>query len=43
MSEFRVDEIVNCAGCVDYFDQAGLQKANVDLVATFWQQLSAIR
>lgn len=29
----RVDEIVHCAGCVDYFDWRRLQAANVDLTA----------
>jgi nucleoside-diphosphate-sugar epimerase len=28
-----VDEIVHCAGCVDYFDDKGLQQANVELTA----------
>jgi nucleoside-diphosphate-sugar epimerase len=28
-----VDEIIHCAGCVDYFDEKGLQAANVDLTA----------
>ena len=31
----RVDEIVHCAGCVDYFDKQRLQVANVELTARF--------
>jgi nucleoside-diphosphate-sugar epimerase len=30
-SALRVDEIVHCAGCVDYFDKKRLRIANVDL------------
>jgi nucleoside-diphosphate-sugar epimerase len=26
----EVDEIVNCAGCVDYFDEESLRRANID-------------
>jgi nucleoside-diphosphate-sugar epimerase len=28
-----VNEIIHCAGCVNYFDEAGLESANVDLTA----------
>lgn len=28
-----IDEIVHCAGCVDYFDEAMLTEANIDLTA----------
>jgi nucleoside-diphosphate-sugar epimerase len=29
----HVDEVVHCAGCVDYFDEACLKLANIDLTA----------
>ena len=29
----EIDEIIHCAGCVDYFDEPGLRAANVDLTA----------
>jgi nucleoside-diphosphate-sugar epimerase len=29
----RIDEVVHCAGCVDYFDEACLKLANIDLTA----------
>jgi nucleoside-diphosphate-sugar epimerase len=32
-SRFEVDEIVHCAGCVDYFDKRRLQLANVELTS----------
>jgi nucleoside-diphosphate-sugar epimerase len=32
-TRFQVDEIVHCAGCVDYFDKRRLQIANVELTA----------
>jgi nucleoside-diphosphate-sugar epimerase len=32
-AEMRVDEIIHCAGCVDYFDTVALQLANVDFTA----------
>jgi nucleoside-diphosphate-sugar epimerase len=32
-ARFQVDEIVHCAGCVDYFDKRRLQLANVELTA----------
>ena len=32
-SQFKVDEIVHCAGCVDYFDGRRLQLANVELTS----------
>jgi nucleoside-diphosphate-sugar epimerase len=32
-SRFQVDEIVHCAGCVDYFDKRRLQLANVELTS----------
>jgi nucleoside-diphosphate-sugar epimerase len=34
----RVREIVHCAGCVDYFDVAGLQAANVELTAAWLER-----
>ncbi len=30
LTEARVDEIVHCAGCVDYYDEAALQAVNQD-------------
>lgn len=34
VSSMGVDEVVHCAGCVDYFDKRRLQAANVDLTAS---------
>jgi nucleoside-diphosphate-sugar epimerase len=42
-SSMRIDEVVHCAGCVEYFDKKRLQLANVELtcklldIARVWQ------
>jgi nucleoside-diphosphate-sugar epimerase len=33
IAEFGVDEIIHCAGCLDYFDRSRLISANVELTA----------
>jgi len=40
-AKHRIDEIVHCAGCVDYFDEASLQLANVDLTGRLLQSARA--
>jgi nucleoside-diphosphate-sugar epimerase len=38
VKEFDVDEIIHCAGCLDYFDRSTLQTVNVDLTKNFLEQ-----
>ncbi len=38
VNEFGVDEIIHCAGCLDYFDRSTLQTVNVDFTSNLVTQ-----
>ena len=38
VKEFGVDEIIHCAGCLDYFDRSTLQTVNVELTKNLLDQ-----
>jgi nucleoside-diphosphate-sugar epimerase len=38
VKEFGVDEIIHCAGCLDYFDRSTLQTVNVDFTRNLLEQ-----